>query len=240
MLMLRRGGKFTDSRIERHIWSGIIYIVLGVIVFIVVSSFLSMTIGMIAGAGIASQAVTSFKESGNWSRGKEGELAVAEALKDLADEYVLLNDLVLPGGKGNIDHVVMGPNGLFVVETKNYSTYVRCVGDDWFVGRKRISSLSKQAKRNAVALRENLAAVFQDQRTRLPYVVPLLVFVGGSCRLSLRDPTIHVLRSSELSRFVARYNSAKAPSITSPELRRTIVHHLHLLQPNPDKLAVNS
>ena len=57
MLMLRRGGKFTDSRIERHIWSGIIYIVLGVIVFIVVSSFLSMTIGMIAGGALLASAL---------------------------------------------------------------------------------------------------------------------------------------------------------------------------------------
>lgn len=30
------------------------------------------------------------------------------------------------------------------------------------------------------------------------------------------------------------------PSITSPELRRAIVRHLHLLQQEPDKLPANS
>ena len=109
----------------------------------------------------------------------------------------------------------MGPNGLFVIETKNYSTFVKCVGDDWFVGSEKISSLSKQAKRNAVAVRENLAAVFKDQGTRLPYVTPLLVFVNGKNRLSIKSPTVPVLRSSELARFIGRYNSARAPSITS-------------------------
>ena len=241
MLMLRKGGKFTDRRIERHTWSGVIYIALGVIVFLVVSSFSSLMIGVIAGAVVAYPgAVASFKQSGNWSRGKEGELAVSEALKDLPNDYVVLNDLMLPDGRGNVDHLIMGPNGLFVIETKNYSGFVKCVGDDWFVGRKKISSLSKQAKRNAVNIRENLEGVFKDQKTRLPYVTPVLVFVGDRCRLSIRNPAVHVLRSSELASFIARCNSAKAPSITSPELRRAIVHQLHLLQQKPDKLAANS
>jgi len=45
-----------------------------------------------------------------------------------------------------------------------------------------------------------------------------------------------VLRSSELADFIAWYNSSRAPSITSPELRRAIVHHLHHLQQKPDQL----
>jgi len=40
-----------------------------------------------------------------------------------------MNDLMLPDDKGNVDHLVMGPNGLFVIETKNYSTFVNCLGD---------------------------------------------------------------------------------------------------------------
>jgi hypothetical protein len=162
--------------------------------------------------------------------GKHGEIAIADALKSLPNEYVLLNDLMFPDGGGNVDHVIIGPNGLFVIETKNYSSYVKCFGDDWFVNGKKVHSLSKQAKRNAIALRKNLAGVFKDEGVRLRYIVPLLVFVGRTCRLCLKNPTIHVLRSSELARFVARHNSAKASSITSPELRRAIVHHLHLLQ----------
>ena len=96
--------------------------------------------------------------------------------------------------------------------------------------------LSKQAKRNAVAVRENLAAVFAYQGSRLPFVTALLVFVNGNGRLSIKNPTVPVLRSSELADFIAWYNSSRAPSITSPELRRDIVHHLHHLQQKPDQL----
>jgi hypothetical protein len=164
-------------------------------------------------------------------------MAISDALGSLSDEYVVLNDLMLPDGKGNVDHLVMGPNGLFAIETKNYSTFVKCSGDDWFVNGKKIRSLSKQAKRNAIAVRE--AVVFADQGNRLPFVTALLVFVNGNGRFSIKNPTVPVLRSSELAEFIARYNSARPPSITSPKFRRAIVHHLHLLQQKPDKWVAN-
>lgn len=36
----------------------------------------------------------------NWFLGKRGELAVRRALEALPDDYVLLNDLFLPNGRG--------------------------------------------------------------------------------------------------------------------------------------------
>jgi hypothetical protein len=56
----------------------------------------------------------------NWRLGARGEQAVAESLADpklAAAGYRAFHDL--PGdGKWNIDHVVVGPGGLFVLETK--------------------------------------------------------------------------------------------------------------------------
>ena len=34
---------------------------------------------------------------------------------------MVYNDVNLPGKRGNIDHVVIGPTGIYVIETKNYS-----------------------------------------------------------------------------------------------------------------------
>jgi hypothetical protein len=58
----------------------------------------------------------------HWGKGAEGERLTAKALQPLeADGWVLLNDLPLPGSKlANIDHVLIGPPGVFVIETKNY------------------------------------------------------------------------------------------------------------------------
>ncbi len=49
--------------------------------------------------------------------GYEAELAVGQELNDLARQgYYVFHDL--PAGKFNIDHVVIGPGGVFAVETK--------------------------------------------------------------------------------------------------------------------------
>ncbi len=58
------------------------------------------------------------------SRGKQGENSVARILKKLPkQEYYVVNDVILPTpyGSSQIDHIVVSPYGIFVIETKNYS-----------------------------------------------------------------------------------------------------------------------
>ena len=37
--------------------------------------------------------------------------------RELPDEYVLINGLALPRGAGGIDHLVIGPNGVFLLKS---------------------------------------------------------------------------------------------------------------------------
>jgi hypothetical protein len=53
-----------------------------------------------------------------WLRGGNAEAAVGDELQELRyDGYHVTNDLMF-GGRGNIDHLVSGPNGVFLIETK--------------------------------------------------------------------------------------------------------------------------
>ncbi|HMK54011.1 MAG TPA: nuclease-related domain-containing protein, partial [Methanobacteriaceae archaeon] len=47
-------------------------------------------------------------------------------------DYFVYHDVTLASKRGNIDHVVIGPTGIFVIETKNYSGKYRIKGDKWF------------------------------------------------------------------------------------------------------------
>lgn len=52
-----------------------------------------------------------------WREGAEGEKATAKALRGLVrSRWTLLNDI--DWGRGNIDHVLVGPPAIFVLETK--------------------------------------------------------------------------------------------------------------------------
>ncbi len=59
--------------------------------------------------------------------GWEGEEQVINLLSSkLSDDFLLLNSLYLRGGVGDIDHVVLSPGGIFVLETKNWSGNIVC------------------------------------------------------------------------------------------------------------------
>jgi hypothetical protein len=55
-----------------------------------------------------------------WRQGAEGEKATAKALRPLVREgWALLNDV--DTGRGNIDHLLIGPPGVFLLDSKNLS-----------------------------------------------------------------------------------------------------------------------
>jgi nuclease-like protein len=58
-------------------------------------------------------------QSDRWLRGAEGERAVGGVLAQLEDEgWKALHDISL--GRGNVDHVLIGPGGIFTIETKSH------------------------------------------------------------------------------------------------------------------------
>lgn len=63
-----------------------------------------------------------------WFKGKVGEFLVNRAFKKYLNPeiYTVLHDVTLPtkGGTTQIDHLVISPYGIFVVETKNMSGWI--------------------------------------------------------------------------------------------------------------------
>jgi hypothetical protein len=60
-------------------------------------------------------------EAANWAKGADGERRTADCLASLPPSYVVLHDLHVPGSKANVDHLVIGPTGVFVVDSKAYT-----------------------------------------------------------------------------------------------------------------------
>jgi hypothetical protein len=135
--------------------------------------------------------------------GAEGESKVTNSLASgLDDSFVLVNGLVLKGQRGDIDHVLVGPTGVFVIETKNYSGYVRCEGDVWtrkpsrsarLFKRVNLSSPAKAVLKDVDAVAGTLAAI----QLSAP-IMPLVVFPNPGVILAVRKPSVRVLRLEEL------------------------------------------
>jgi hypothetical protein len=75
-----------------------------------------------------------------WRRGAEGEVRTAGRLaKHLRERGVtVLHDRRVPGRRANIDHLAVGPGGITVIDTKNYTGKVAVrKGRLWVNGRDR-------------------------------------------------------------------------------------------------------
>ena len=74
-------------------------------------------------------AVAIFKAFKPFLKGKMGEFAVSAHVKLYLDKdhYILLNDCTLPDEQNQttqIDHILLSPFGVFVIETKNYKGWI--------------------------------------------------------------------------------------------------------------------
>jgi Nuclease-related domain len=61
-----------------------------------------------------------------WRRGAVGERRTARLLGPLERQgWVVLHDLAIPASRANLDHLVIGPGGVFVVDSKHYRGRLR-------------------------------------------------------------------------------------------------------------------
>jgi Nuclease-related domain len=65
-----------------------------------------------------------------WQRGAAGERQTARLLDRLGrDGYQVLHDLAMPASVANVDHLVIGPSGLFVIDSKQWTGQVHQSAD---------------------------------------------------------------------------------------------------------------
>jgi hypothetical protein len=97
------------------------------------ASRLSLVLGTLA--AVAAGVGLPFRPSPGaiaWRRGAAGERRTARLLGPLERRgWVVLHDLAVPGSAANIDHLAIGPGGVFVVDSKQYR------------GRLRLDALGK-------------------------------------------------------------------------------------------------
>lgn len=143
--------------------------------------------------------VATWRRRRSWLKGARGEQLVTTFLNRLPEGYVLVNDVVLPGMKGNADHVLIGPSGLLVLEAKHYAGKVYCNGDRWWINGTPRRSLSGQANLAAAEVRNYLVSKYPELReSALRYVRAAVVFTNPCCRLEIRNARAIVIRLSEL------------------------------------------
>lgn len=149
----------------------------------------------------------------DWRQGIKAEKIVTDSLRNLDDSYYLINDIVLPKRRANIDHIILGSTGIFVIETKSYDGEIKCERDDWWQDNGHIKSFSKQAKRNSTTLRRFI----RKHINKDVWVEGVVVLTDPNIKLELKYPSVAVLRPHELCNFIR--NSQSEFSLSPQELK---------------------
>lgn len=125
-----------------------------------------------------------------WERGSIGEQKLAEALVGV-DDLIVLHDRRVPRTRGNIDHIVIAPAGVFVVDAKRYEGLIRIRDrgglfsrdDRLYVGSRDCSALATNMEWQVSAVRAALDSM--DPELHAVPVTPVLCFVDGEWPLLL-------------------------------------------------------
>lgn len=96
-----------------------------------------------------------------WERGADGERRTAAVLDELPDDqWTVLHDLPWPGRpRANIDHVVVGPPGVFVIDSKNWTGSIAVVDGVLRQNGRRRETTAAAVEEAAQAVRQLLPAL---------------------------------------------------------------------------------
>jgi hypothetical protein len=141
--------------------------------------------------------------------GAEGEELVDQRLRALADRgWRYRNNVPKPGG-GDIDHMLWGPRGVFVIETKATRGRVALeAGRLTFDRHLPEKDFLQQTYANALAIRDHLSR----ELGRRVWVVAVLCLTEAfieNYRIDIAHPPVHVVKVERFLEFIQDYTDTQ-------------------------------
>lgn len=170
----------------------------------------------------------------SWGKGSEGESRLASYVaREVGDRVIALHDRLVPGTRGNIDHIFVAPTGVWVVDAKAYRGKVvrRETGPVWrrdnelFIGGRNRTSLAGGVRRQVEAVN---AAMRRDESlhgTDLNAALCLTESEWGLLDLAFRVGNVWVLYPGALKKRLRKSGPL------SRETMKRIAHRLDLSLP---------
>lgn len=144
-----------------------------------------------------------------WYLGAVGEIAVGSILERLPEGWSARHALPVGAKESDIDHVVVGPGGVFTINTKHHAGK-----NIWVAGRTMlVDGQSQQYIRNAEGESARLARLLGERMPHHVPVHPLIVLVDPKRIMVKAQPErVRVLNSHEIRRWLKRQPETLNPA----------------------------
>ena len=138
----------------------------------------------------------------SWRIGADGEVEVARRLAELAPQWLTLHAIPVGDSGSDIDHLLIGPGGVFTINTKN-----RPDGRVWLRGdAMKVNGSSVPYVRTSRHEATRAAALLSERAGFDVEVRALIALVGAGGSLTVRDQprdgAVRVLTSTELCSYL--------------------------------------
>jgi hypothetical protein len=142
----------------------------------------------------------------DFRKGATGEALVGYLLEGLPDDYRVINDLATPFG--NIDHVVVGPSGVYAIDTKNWRGVVTADGKEELLlnGKSPNKPAIRNLTRTIMTIKEKIKVLSALD----PYIRGVLVF--HSARVEAKwgsTGSIHCVTDERLYDYIVENKKGK-------------------------------
>jgi len=153
-----------------------------------------------------------------WSKGAKGEKIVAKKLKELPKKYTAIRDVKIPNYGGDFDHVVVGPTGIYIIETKNYKPTYIPDEDCWYHTSGRVSELNpaKQVKLQVSKLNSFLEPKMGKKLKKI--IFPVISPINHNLILKNKIKSYEIVYPENLVHHI----SHKRKILTSDEVKEII------------------
>ena len=190
---LKPMGTYSEKQAKKYLKRGLIFLVPFAFLYLTSIPFLPFYLnmgsfetnrGFLMGIFLSFGAIFIMLPYRTYKSGLTGERNVVRNISDkLGSDYSIFNDVLLKDGKrsGNVDHIIVGPTGIFVMETKNNKRTVTYDGYNWKGIRENPSG---QAVSNMFRIKDVLknCEVFKQKAL---YVNAVVLFANGKINLKI-------------------------------------------------------
>ncbi|HMH58190.1 MAG TPA: nuclease-related domain-containing protein [Galbitalea sp.] len=144
----------------------------------------------------------------SWYLGALGEIVVAEKLERLGEGWHVIDAVPVGAAGSDIDHVVIGPTGVFTINTKAHANK-----KVWAAGHAlRINGFKQHYIRNSQHEAARASKLLTSAVGRPIDVTPLIVMVGISeLNYGVRRPEVDVVTSRGIVRNLRRRRRTLTP-----------------------------
>jgi hypothetical protein len=137
----------------------------------------------------------------SWYSGALGEIVVAHALAQLGEAWTVLHSVPVGSGAPDIDHVVLGPAGIFTITTHNHSGKKIWIGGSTFL----VNGYKQEHMRTSAHEAESAARLLSSVTGRPVTGTPLIGVVNPAAIATGRKrPRVAVVSSNTLLRWLMK------------------------------------